>query len=36
MLHFKLHLNLLIRNFFRPKSYALIQCALNQVRLHFI
>ncbi|KRY02726.1 hypothetical protein T01_11155 [Trichinella spiralis] len=31
MLHFKLHLNLVIRNFFLPKSYA-----LNQVRLYFI
>ncbi|KRX34326.1 hypothetical protein T09_13601 [Trichinella sp. T9] len=31
MLHFKLALNLVIRNFFRPKSYA-----INQVRLYFI
>ncbi|KRX39181.1 hypothetical protein T02_1083 [Trichinella nativa] len=31
MLYFKLHLNLVIRNFFRPKSYA-----LNQVGLYFI
>ncbi|KRX29962.1 hypothetical protein T06_4273 [Trichinella sp. T6] len=31
MLHFKLHLNLVIRNFFRPKSYA-----FNQVGLYLI
>ncbi|KRZ64737.1 hypothetical protein T08_3957 [Trichinella sp. T8] len=30
-MHFKLHLNLVTRNFYRPKSYA-----HNEVRLYFI